>query len=146
MEIDIRINAERREPRIIIEAAAADEEVQSIVARLESGNEALIVGFRDGTAQILEPMQIIRIYTSGRNVEAQTESGTFSLRMRLYEAENRLPGTFFVRISNAEIVNLRKVKCFDLTKTGVVRVILMNGESTFVSRRFVPRIRRLLGM
>jgi DNA-binding LytR/AlgR family response regulator len=68
------------------------------------------------------------------------------LRLRLYEIEERLDNNNFVRISNSDIINLKKVKGFDLSLAGTICVILSNGTVTYVSRRFVARIKQLLGI
>ena len=64
----------------------------------------------------------MRVYAGGGKVYAVTERGEFELRMRLYEAERRLEGGAFARISNAEIVNLDRVRAFDLRLTGTIVV------------------------
>jgi len=51
-----------------------------------------------------------------------------------------------VRISNSEIINLRKVKAFDLSLAGTIQVSLLNGTVTYVSRRYVPKIKQVLGI
>ncbi len=75
----------------------------------------MLAGFRDERASILEPNQIYRVYASGGKVYAEADGEPYLLRMRLYEAERRLAGRSFVRISNGEIVNLKKVRGFDLS-------------------------------
>ena len=62
------------------------------------------------------------------------------------EAEQRLAGRSFVRISNGEIVNLKKVRGFDLSFTGTICVSLANGTVSYVSRRYVSKIKQLLGL
>ncbi len=52
----------------------------------------------------------------------------------------------FVRISNSEIVNLKKVKNFDLSITGTICVELANDTKTYVSRRYVSKIKKVLGI
>lgn len=52
----------------------------------------------------------------------------------------------FVRISNSEIVNLRRVNNFDLSYAGTIRVSLNNGDTAFVSRRYIPKIKKVLGL
>ena len=74
------------------------------------------------------------------------DSGEYTLRLRLYEMEQRLDSNFFVRISNSDIINLRKVKGFDLSFAGTICVTLSNGTVTYVSRRFVAKIKQLLGI
>lgn len=66
--------------------------------------------------------------------------------MRLYEAEQRLDSRMFVRISNGEIINLKKVGGFDLSFAGTICVSLSNGTVTYVSRRYVSKIKQLLGL
>ncbi len=68
------------------------------------------------------------------------------MRQRLYELEERLDGTMFVRISNSEIINLKKVRKLDLSLTGTIRVLMTDGAATYVSRRYVKKIKQVLGI
>ena len=106
----------------------------------------MLAGFRDDTVTLLEPEQIIRVFASGGKVLTETETGAYTVRFRLYEIEQRLDSKSFVRISNSEIINLKKVKGFDLSFAGTICVSLSNGTVTYVSRRYVSKIKQLLGM
>ena len=52
--------------------------------------------------------------------------------------------SMFLRISRYEIVNLRKVKRFDFTITGTLRVEMEDDTETWASRRFIPAIKERL--
>ena len=60
--------------------------------------------------------------------------------------EQTLAGLGFVRISNSEIVNLKKVRGFDLSFAGTICVSLSDGSATYVSRRYVAKIKQVLGI
>ena len=79
-------------------------------------------------------------------VYAETTRGEYLLRLRLYEVETRLDSSSFVRISNSDIINLKKVNGFDLSFAGTICVTLSSGTVTYVSRRFVAKIKQLLGI
>ena len=64
----------------------------------------------------------------------------------LYELEERLAALRFARISHSEIINLRKAKAFDLRLSGTISVRLADGSVSYVSRRYVARIKQLLGV
>lgn len=51
-----------------------------------------------------------------------------------------------VQNPNSEIINLKKVKSFDLSFAGTVCVEFLNGTVTYVSRRYVPKIKKILGV
>ena len=106
----------------------------------------MIAGFKDDIVEVLEPFDIYRIFAASGKVFAETNHGEYTLRLRLYEMEQRLDSNFFVRISNSDIINLRKVKGFDLSFAGTICVTLSNGTVTYVSRRFVTKIKQLLGI
>lgn len=146
MQIEIEIDEHCREPKIIIRTDKMTDEVGEIVKRLSAEPAKAIAGFRDGMAELLEPDSLLRIYASGGKVFARTESGTYQLRLRLYELEQRLDRQAFVRISNAEIVHLKKIKEFDLSLAGTICVRLADGTVTYVSRRYVARIKQILGI
>lgn len=146
MKIEIKIDEDCTETKIIVVTSKVTEEVNEIVKRLSSEQPRMIAGFKDEQATMLEPNQIYRVYASEGKVYAEAENGTHLLRLRLYEAEQRLVKCSFVRISNGEIINLKKVKGFDLSFVGTICVSLSNGTATYVSRRYVAKIKQLLGL
>ena len=146
MQIEIKIDENCKEPKIIVVADKITEEISEIIRKLSEEQTKTIAGFKDETAKVLETDSIFRIYASNSKVFAETDQGEFLLRMRLYEIEQRLDRSSFVQISNSEIINLKKVKRFDLSFSGTICVALSNGTVTYVSRRYVAKIKQLLGI
>lgn len=146
MQIEVKIDDSCSEPRVIILAASMTEEVHNLVQKLSENNLRIISGVKNGRIEILEQNDVFRIYSGNTKVFAVTANGEYVLRLRLYEIEERLNPSQFVRISNSEIINLKKVKNFDLSFTGTICVELMNGTTSYVSRRYVQKIKKILGM
>lgn len=146
MKLEIKLNAACAEPLVTVQAEEITPEVDEIVRRLTQETPRLLTGTRDGRLEILEPERIYRFYASGGKVFAVTEKGEYTLRQRLYELETSLDSRQFVRISNAEIIQLKKVEHFDLSITGTILVRLSDGSTTYVSRRYVGRIKQMLGV
>ncbi len=146
MRVDLKLDSEYTEPLAVIYTAEITDEVTEAVKRLKETGSDIITGFTDERAEILSPDDIYRVYSENQKVLAVTEKGTFRLRMRLYQAEEKLSGRKFVRISNSEIINLNKTANFDLSFVGTIQVKLKNGDTTFVSRRYVSEIKKILGI
>ena len=146
MQIEIKIDKSRCEPRIIIETDQITDEIQEIISKLSNSSARMLTGFRENTLEILNQQEILRIYAQSGKALSATTSGEYILRFRLYELEQRLDPTCYVRISNSEIINLKKVKGFDLNLAGSIRVTLTDGSVTYVSRRYISKIKQLLGI
>lgn len=148
MKIEIKIDESCTEPKIVIVTDRVTDKINEIIKKLSVESSEVLAGFRDEQVTVLEPNEIDRIYASSGKVYAETKNGAFLLRLRLYEAEQqqRLANSSFVRISNSEIINLKKVRGFDMSFTGTICVSLSNGTVTYVSRRYVAKIKQLLGL
>lgn len=146
MQIEIKIDSSCTEPKIIVMTASMSEDIHNLVKRLSENSPQIISGMKDDKLEVLEQSSLIRIYASAGKVFAVTDNGEYVVRSRLYELEERLDRDRFVRISNSEIINLKKVKNFDLSFTGTICVIFLNGTVTYVSRRYVAKIRKILGI
>lgn len=146
MQIEIKIDSSYTEPKFLILTAVMTEEVDNIIKKISIDVPQVISGSKNNKFEVLEPEELIRIYANSGKVFADTIKGEYTLRLRLYECEERLNQKLFVRISNSEIINLRKVENFDLSFTGTICVKLSNGTLTYVSRRYVSKIKKLLGM
>jgi len=146
MQIEIRIDENQAEPKVLILTDKMTEEIDVLLKRLSESRPLIIAGFKDEILEIIEPKTIIRAYSSNQRVYAVTEKCEYIVRLRLYELEDRLDKAYFVRISNTEIINLKKVKCFDLNFVGTICVTLLDGTITYVSRRYVSKIKQVLGI
>ncbi|MCI9402351.1 MAG: LytTR family transcriptional regulator [Oscillospiraceae bacterium] len=60
------------------------------------------------------------------------------------KVEGKLDRHTFVRISNSEIINLKKVTALDLTLSGTIKMTLQGGTVCWVSRRYVKKIKEAL--
>ncbi len=145
MQLEVKIDSACTEPKVVILTASMTEEVNMILNRLSDQSPQMITGSRDDRFEVIEQADLIRIYASAGKVFAVTRKGEYTLRLRLYEIEERLPHQF-VRISNSEIINLKKVDSFDLSLTGTICVKLADGTVTYVSRRYVSKLKKILGI
>lgn len=145
MKLEVKIDSSCTEPTVIILTDKMTDEVHKIMEKLSDETSQIIAGFYGDKAEIIQPSQIIRTYSQSGKVYVQTADHTYLVRLRLYEMENRLDKTF-VRISHSEIINLKKVKGFDLSFSGTICVTLTNGIVTYVSRRYVSKIKQILGI
>ncbi len=146
MQLEVKIDSSCIEPKVIILTASMTEDVHIILNKLSDQAPQIISGSKDNKIEVIEQAELIRIYASAGKVFAVTHKGEYTLRLRLYEIEERLPPHQFVRISNSEIINLKNVNHFDLGFTGTIRVKLANGTITYVSRRYVSKLKKILGI
>lgn len=146
MQLEVRIDSSCVEPKVILLTASMTEEVNALLNRLSDPAPQILSGSRDNKIEVIEQADLIRIYASAGKVFAVTHKGEYALRLRLYEIEERLPAQQFVRISNSEIINLKKVNSFDLSLTGTICVKLENGTITYVSRRYISKLKEILGI
>lgn len=146
MQVEVKMDSAYTEPKIIILTASMTEEVNQIIKKLSEEHPRMIPGLRDDKLELLEQEELIRIYAGSGKVYAVTDKGEYILRRRLYELEEQFAGSSFVRISNSEIINLKKVEYFDLSFTGTIYVKLSDQTSTYVSRRYVSKIKSALGI
>lgn len=146
MQVEVKIDSSYLEPKVMILTAAMTEDVHIILNKLSDQKPQILSGSKDHKIEVIDQADLIRIYASAGKVFAVTRKGEYALRLRLYEIEERLPPQQFVRISNSEIINLKQVNHFDLSLTGTIFVKLADGATTYVSRRYVSKLKKILGI
>lgn len=146
MEVEINLEPGRNEPKVIIITGEITTAIADLARRLTAGELRFLPGWRDGEVFLLDPKQIRRIWAEGQSVLARTENATLSLKLRLYELEDRLSGSSFLRVSHGEIVNFDHVKSLDFSMAGALSLRLDNGDAVFVSRRYITKIKSYLGI
>ena len=143
MKVEIRVDPARSEPEAVIYAPRVTPELESLARRLSEDSEETLTAYVERGAVFLPLAEVLRLYAERQQVLAQTQSGIYAVRQRLYELEERLAPHRFVRISNSEIVNARMITGMDFSLTGTIRLSLRGGVETYASRRYVSKIRKL---
>ncbi len=130
---------------VVVRAPALDPEVQALLDGLGAGrSSSLIVWDTDGAMLAVPVSRIISVSVVGRQVIVVTTDGRFLSRQSLSSIESTLDPNRFLRISRFEIVNLEKVRRYDFTLSGTLRLELVGGMETWAARRCIPVIRRRL--
>ena len=139
MKIAFEINEKYKKPEIHICSDRDDHESRKIYMTVMEVFEKNITAYDDNEPVMIRHGDIVRIFTQNKNVYLLTEK-----RERLYELEEILDSDSFVRISNSEIVNVKKIIRLDTSITGTIRMYMKGDTQTFVSRRYVSRIKKTL--
>ena len=146
MKVEIKLDEKYHEAKVIILTDSVTEEIRRLTAMISQDRPSVLTGRRDERVEVIDPKDLIRVYSGNGKVYAVNGRGEYRLNLRLYEMENLLDPQIFVRISNSEIVNVKKIQSFDLSITGTIGVRFIDGSSTYVSRRYVPKVKKTLGL
>ncbi len=145
LKIDVTLDPALKELLVKVLSPGETEELAVLLRRLEEPQR--LTGFREGSAVPLAPAEVLRFYGEDKDVRAQALGGEiYTVRLRLYQLEERLDRKTFVRVSHSEIVNWKRVTALDLSLSGTIRVALEGGVTTYVSRRYVKKIKEVLGI
>ena len=146
MKIKLEINPKYIEPEVHICSNTDSEAVRKLYRTIRNAVDTSVMAHIDGEVIPVGSSDIIRIYAQNQRVFVTTAKGDYRLHERLYELEEMLDNSVFLRISNSEIVNLKKLRRMDTSLTGTVKMFLDEGIETFVSRRYVTKIKKALGI
>lgn len=130
---------------VTVSASQKDDQIDFLMdlIRNSGGNDLFVTDDKNNIRRITED-RIIRIQVDNKNLSISTDDGEFKLKRTLQEMEYLLNSSMFLKISRFEIINLQKVKKFDFTITGTLRIEFEDGSFTWASRRFIPIIKQRL--
>ena len=129
MKIKVQIDSVFQEEMLQIQAPSRTPKIQQVVEFVESlDDNQRLKGKKDGET---------------RQVLAETIQGEYHLGLRLYQVLEKLP-SYFIKISQSEIVNLKEIERFNITPNGLVEIHLKNKETTYSSRRYLKAIKEKL--
>ena len=124
---------------IIIRADKKDKDVESLIFQLQQN-----VLDRSGCTCVIEEKDIISVTADGKQVRVTTTGGVYNAKQTLQNIEAQLDDRLFLRISRFEVVNLAKIRKYDFTIGGTLRIEFEGGTETWASRRYIPVIREKL--
>lgn len=145
MQLNIHIDPTVTETLVDVTAADINDDVKRIQRVVSEVGPRRLIAYRGSDGVVLDFDHILRFYTKDKNVWVQATSGHFRVKERMKTLEDMVAGLDFVRISQAEIVNIAFVERFDVSGSASIGLRLKDGTRCFVSRRSLPAFKKKLG-
>lgn len=145
MKITILTPEPGQEDEIIIRCAQLDDRLMNLIRALKA-EKFKLNAYSDAGITIIDPKEVYYFEAVDNKVFAYCEKQVFEIRKKLYELENELANTDFLRISKSTIVDLSKVLHLSAAFNGRLEAKLKNGEKIIISRQYVPNLKKKLGL
>lgn len=146
MKVELKIEPQLEEPYAEIHAPELTPQIEDAAKLLGAGGARPLAGTKDKRIYVLEPKSVVCFFSDGAAVHARTAGGVYTLRLRLFELEERFAASGFVRVSNSAIVNAAQIASIELHFNGTLCIRLKDGTEEYASRRYVSRIKAYLGL
>ncbi len=147
VDIEVIIDDTCVDPKIKIHAKEKNRQVENIIYAIENVTEndyPRIAAQGDEGLEFVAQKDIIRAFTEGRKLFIETDDGRYVVKKTLYVLEEELNPARFIRISQSEIINILKVKRFDISISGTIGVEFENGTKSWASRSCVKAVKKLI--
>ena len=131
------------EERIDIYVNERKQIIDDIQMLISEKNELLC--HKNGEIYKIGFSEIVLFTVENEKVAVFTEKDKFFVKERLYMIEEKMPSAF-VKLNQSTIGNIKKIKKFDCSVSGTLKVTFSNGLTDFVSRRQVKAVKERLGL
>ena len=144
MKIIIDEKVKNNEIEVIIKGSKDDDRVKNIYQTLLYYDQTIVGKINDKHIQI--PLNHIYYFdTVEDKTFAYTKDQIYDINHRLYQLEDILTNTPFLRVNKNTIINIKKIKSFHSTMNGRMEGKLLNKERVKISRRYVKDLKAKLG-
>lgn len=133
-----------REEEIIIYAHQRTPLIDEI-ERVSKNDKTQLVGYSEDEIIKLDANDIYCFTVEGGKLYAICENQKYLIRARLYNIEE-MHDRSFIKINQSSIANISKIKKFDASISGTLKVIFKNGYSDYVSRRNIKNVKERIGL
>jgi len=150
MKINIEIDEKISEPSLVIRTNSINAQVEKVVEfvkKMEEQTMEFVVGYdSDGDrTNILKPEDIYMLSVEDKRVFIYSRGGKFFSKKRLYELENQLGDNFF-RVSKKTLINVNAMDHMEASFGGMFVITLKNGSKEYISKKYLPELKKYLGI
>ncbi|MDR1655191.1 MAG: LytTR family transcriptional regulator [Treponema sp.] len=143
MKIHINVNEAFAETEITINTNVLSEDIEKIIASIRMADMKL-TGVKNGQKHILEVAKIVFIESVEKKVFLQTEKDIFETNLKLYELEELLQGSDFMRAGKSCLFNFNYIKSLKNELDGRIILTMENDLKVAVSRQYAPDVKSKL--
>lgn len=131
-----------KEETIVITAHERNDLILEIEKLLNPNSQ--LIGYYENEIVPLDVLDIFAFFTDNGRVYANTKDKNYLIKERIYHLEETLES--FIKINQGCLINLSKIKRFETSIGGSIKVIMKNNFSDYISRRELTNVKRRVGL
>lgn len=144
MDVEIKLVNGLEKPYAVIYTEVINEEIQNAVSLLGSSNGIITAVYNERTI-ILKDEEVYMIRVENKEAVIYCKDEHYISKKRLCELEKILKHSF-MKISKTTLINLRYIEGVEASFGGMMLLIMKNGCKDYVSRKYLPDLKRYLGL
>ena len=145
MKVEIRITEDIPEPYVVIHTNEITQEITRIAAAVKNAAGRVLAARENDSIIALKPEEIFMVRIDNGKTSVYGKTKIYTCPRRLYEIEELL-GNEFLQISKSTLINLNYLKSVEPAFNGMMLVNLKNGCRDYVSRKYLPSLKKYLGL
>lgn len=145
MKVNIDISAEYREPFAVIHTDKVTEEIQRMIDIFSNSETPVTALQNEEDIVVLQPKDIYMVRVENGDTVIYGAKQKYRSRKRLYELASQL-GKQFMQISKTTLINLSYMDSIEPGFSGTLLLKLKNGDKDYVSRKYLPKFKKYLGL
>ncbi len=145
MKLKIEQSDQYSDIEIIIKCNIIDSNLQKIIEQIQLSSLVLTVQ-KDGSILLLKSELVYYLESVDEKTFVYCENEVYSSSLKLYELEEMLKKTSFVRISKSCLLNINYLGSVKTLLNGKMEATLLNGERVVINRHYVPEFKRKFGI
>lgn len=133
---------EHEEVEINIKCKQIDKRLRRIIEQIKQ-HEMILTGKKDGEIYSLVVGDLYYFESVDNKVFLYDEKEVFESDLKLYELEQTVENTDFIRISKSLIVNISHIERVRALFNGKFEATLTNGEKVIINRHYVKMFKEI---
>lgn len=144
MRVEIKIQENVSEPYVVIHTERVTDEIQKLLKYIENSNDVLVVE-TDDKKLVLNVNDIYMIRVESEKTVVYGKDKKYITKKRLCELEKMLKYDF-MKISKTTLINLKYINRIEPAFNGMMLLFMKNGCKDYISRKYLPDLKKYLGL
>lgn len=144
MKIVIEESHDGEEDQIIIKCREMTDELIHLLAMIKSHDT--LIAYDGNNIHRIQPKEIYYIEVVDNKTFLYCKNKVLESKQKLYELDNFLSKSDFLRVSKSVLLNLSKIKTLSPALSGRFEATLSNNEKIIISRQYVSDLKKILGI
>ena len=144
MNVEIKLVEGLEDPYAVIYTETISEEIHNIVSFLEA-KKGVITAVSEDRTIVLREEEIYLIRIENKETVIYCKKRQYISKKRLCELEKNLKHGF-MKISKTTLINLNYLDSIEASFGGMMLLIMKNGCKDYVSRKYLPDLKKYLGL